>query len=225
MEITGAVEGYLKVIYNLQHRPGSDAGPVATSAVAARLGVARPSVSAMLARLEHDGLVRRHQPRGVTLTHAGTEAALRVVRRHRLLETLLFDRLGVPWDEVHEEAERLEHMVSERLEGYIDRSLGYPTHDPHGDPIPRPDEPVETLAALAAAPDGCRFSIRRVSDADPAVLRFLGEQGIRPGTTVTVVEHSPFDGPVWVTLADRDARLPLPPALARAVYGVPVQSN
>lgn len=219
MEITRAVEDYLKAIHNLQHPPGSDSGPIATSALATRLGVSRPSVSAMLARLETEGLVHRHQPRGVTLTTAGTETALRVVRRHRLLETLLHDRLGVPWDEVHAEAERLEHAVSERLESYIDRSLGYPTHDPHGDPIPRPGMAVEALTQLASVPAGSSFHIRRVSDADPAALRFLGNQGIRPGITITIVERAPFDGPVWVTLADPEVRLPLPPALARAVYG------
>jgi len=220
---TVAEEEYLQSLFWLQ-----EAGLPMTGANLSRaMQLSAPTVHEMVGRLEHDGYITRASDRAIAFTASGAEHAEGIVRRHRLIERFLTDILGVPWDEVHEEAERLEHVVSERLEGYIDRSLGYSHPGParRSHRIPRPDEPVETLAALASAPDGCRFSIRRVSDADPAVLRFLGEQDIRPGTTVTVVEHSPFDGPVWIALADRDARLPLPPALARAVYGVPVQSN
>lgn len=195
---TRAEEDYLKAIFALSVGPES----TTTSAIADRLEVAPPSVSAMLRRLESQSLVTRRGPRGLELTAAGTREALRVVRRHRLLETLLNRVLHVPWDEVHDEAERLEHALSERLEERIDRLLGFPAHDPHGDPIPprSGDHDERSGAPLASAPVGARFQVERVSDRDPAALRYLGGLAIRPGVTLTVLEHSPFGGPVWVEL-------------------------
>jgi len=221
VEITSAVEDYLKAIHNLAHPAGGSTREVSTSALAGRLGVAAPSASAMLGRLDRAGLTRR-QAGGVILTARGEAVALKVVRRHRLVETLLVQQLGVPWDEVHEEAERIEHAISDRLEGYLDRALGYPDHDPHGDPIPggnRPAEPVRPHVPLADVPAGSAFLVRRVSDADPAALRHLGEHGVRPGVRLTVVRHDPFAGPTWLRVDGMSASHPLPAQLAHAVFG------
>lgn len=226
MHISSAVEDYLKAIHNLAHPADGAVHPVTTSALAARLGVAAPSVSAMLARLDRAGLTTRLS-RTVELTAVGEAAALKVVRRHRLVETWLHQQLGVPWDEVHEEAERLEHAVSERLEGYLDRALGYPSHDPHGDPIPgsrRPAGEVGPRVALADAPAG-QLLIRRVVDADPAALRHLAEHGIRPGVVVTVLRHDPFSGPSWLQVPGSGGPHPLPAQLARQVFGDPQQGQ
>lgn len=210
-----ATEDYLKAIYNLAHL----GEPVTTSAVAHELGVSSPSVSAMLKRLEDGELLARPDSRTVTLTDSGERAALRVVRRHRLLETFLARVLDVPWDEVHAEAELLEHALSERLEERIDAALGHPTHDPHGDPIPPRDGPhVEVRGTpLEAAPSGVRFRVERVSDRDSAALRYLGELGVVPGAELVVEEQAPFGGPRWVRIgADRHA---LGAALTQLVHG------
>jgi DtxR family transcriptional regulator, Mn-dependent transcriptional regulator len=215
--VTDAAEDYLKAIFAL--RAGER--HATTTAIAERLGITAPSVSAMLKRLEADRLVRRPSPREIDLTPAGERAALRVVRRHRLLETFLFRVLDVPWDEVHDEAERLEHAVSERLEGRIDTLLGFPSRDPHGDPIPRGEGHDDRPGPdLAAAPAGTRVRVERVSDRDPEALRYLGELGIRPDAVLTVVEHAPFGGPTWVELNGR--RHALPPTLTHLVSANPV---
>jgi DtxR family Mn-dependent transcriptional regulator len=210
-----ATEDYLKVIYHVAHR----GQPVSTGLLASELGVSSPSVSAMLRRLEDGGLLLRSDSRSFRLTESGERAALRVVRRHRLLETFLNRMLGVPWDEVHAEAELLEHALSERLEERIDVVLGHPTHDPHGDPIPPRDGPHEEDwgAALDSAPTGCRFRVDRVSDRDSAALRYLGELGVFPGVVVDVEEQEPFGGPRWVRIAGR--RCPLGGPLTRLVHG------
>lgn len=193
-----ATEDYLKTIYHLTTR-----GEVVTTGQLAReLGVSSPSVSAMVKRLEDGELVDRPDPRSLRLTDTGERAALRVVRRHRLLETFLFRAAGVPWDEVHAEAELLEHALSERLEGRIDAALGHPTRDPHGDPIPprdgRHDEDWGT--PLNAVPPGSRFRVQRVSDRDSAALRHLGKLGIVPGAEIDVADQEPFGGPRWVVV-------------------------
>ncbi len=225
--MTSAVEDYLKAIYNLAYPADGAVHPVTTSALAQRLGVAAPSVSAMLARLDQAGLTMRRS-RTVELTALGEAAALKIVRRHRLVETLLHQNLGVPWDEIHEEAERLEHAISDRLEGYLDRALGYPTHDPHGDPIPGthptvgPDGPY---LALADAPPEHAFLVRRISDTDPAALRHLAEHGVMPRTVLTVLRHDPFGGPTWLHVPGRDGSHPLAAQLARDVFGDLVQTS
>jgi DtxR family Mn-dependent transcriptional regulator len=215
LKITAAVEDYLKTIYAL-----SAQGEVATtSTISGRLGIAPPSVSSMVKRLAEEDLVERPGPGRVTLTPHGEWHARRVVRRHRLLETFLAQSLGVPWDEVHAEAEVLEHALSDRLEDRIDALLGHPTHDPHGDPIPpkhgshdeRWGDPLE------AALPGTRFLVERVSDRDSEVLRYLADLGIRPGVTVTVEERAPFGGPLWVRVARRRHALGL--GLARLIHG------
>jgi len=226
VEITSAVEDYLKAIYNLAHPPGGSVHVVSTSALAERLGVAAPSVSAMLARTDNAGLTTRHA-RAVRLTVEGQALALTVVRRHRLVETMLYQQLGVPWDEVHEEAERMEHAISDRLEGYLDRALGYPTHDPHGDPIPsrrRPTEPEGRHLPLVDAPAGCSFLVRRVSDANPAVLRHLADHGVLPDVTLTVLRHDPFAGPTWIHIRGGVSEHALSAALAQDVFGEVVET-
>jgi len=192
-----AVEDYAKAIFTLQRRSGR---PVGTSALAERLGLSPASVTAMLKRMDGMGLVRYEPYRGVTLTPAGEAVALEVIRHHRLLESYLADALGMPWDRVHDEAEVLEHYISEELEERIASALGDPSRDPHGDPIP--DRELE-LAAERGTPlvelqpgDSATFS--RVSDSDPEMLRYLAERGIRPGTVLTVTERQPFGGPMFV---------------------------
>lgn len=210
-----AVEDYLKAIYHL--RTHGDA--VTTGLLAAELHVASPSVTAMVKRLEEGELVARAGSRELRLTGSGERAALRVVRRHRLLETFLANVLEVPWDEVHAEAEQLEHVLSDRLEERIDAALGHPTHDPHGDPIPPKHGPhVEGWGVgLDAVPPRSVFRIRRVSDRDSAALRHLGELGMRPGVVLTVERQDPFGGPLWVRIDDRSCPLGTP--LTRLVHG------
>ncbi|HWC11766.1 MAG TPA: metal-dependent transcriptional regulator [Acidimicrobiales bacterium] len=198
---TESVQDYLKAVYVLQ----SYGQEVTTSRIAARLGVAAPSVSAMVKKLVADGLARHAPYREVRLTEEGEAAALAVVRRHRLVESYLHDALGLRWDEIHDEAEILEHSVSERVVDAMDRALGHPSRDPHGDPIPPkrgrhrevPDEP------LAGVPIGARVRVERVSDQDAAVLRHLARLRVVPGAEVTVADHDPFGGPLWVRVGSR----------------------
>ncbi len=179
-DLTVAVQDYLKAIYALE----SEGQRVTTSALARRMGVSAPSTTAMTKRLAELGLVERLPYRGVALTDAGRRGALEVLRHHRLLERYLVDRLGLSLDEVHAEAELLEHALSEELEARIDAELGFPTHDPHGDPIPDRNLRVVRGAdrTLLDLEPGTRASISRVPDGDSALLRYLGELGIVPGS-------------------------------------------
>ena len=192
-----AVEDYAKAIYALANR---EEGPVGTSALAERLGVSPGTVTAMLKRMAEIGLVEHEPYHGVTLTADGRRVALEVIRHHRLLETFLSETLDVPWDRVHDEAEVLEHYISDDLEERIASALGDPSHDPHGDPIPGPaleladDESV----ALAELDAGQSATFTRVSDSDPEMLRHLDELGVRPGAIVRVREVEPFGGAVVV---------------------------
>jgi DtxR family transcriptional regulator, Mn-dependent transcriptional regulator len=215
VETTDAVEDYLKTIYRLS----TEGHDVTTGAIAERLGVSSPSVSAMVKRLVEGDLAERPGPREVRLTPGGEREALRVVRRHRLLETFLAQVLAVPWDEVHAEAEVLEHALSERLEQRIDAVLGHPTRDPHGDPIPPPDggHQEDWGAPMDSVEPGARFVVERVSDRDSAALRYLGELGIVPGVEVVVEAQAPFGGPLWVRVGDE--RHALGATLARSVHG------
>ena len=193
---SSAVEDYAKAIYALERRGGA----VTTNALAERLGVTAGSASGMVKRLGELGLVR-HQPyRGVSLTDDGRRVALEVMRHHRLLELYLVENLGVPWDRVHEEAEVLEHVLSDELEELIAAKLGDPTHDPHGDPIPTRELTIEEGAthALQTLEIGNRGTFTRVSDSDPEMLRFLADRGIAPGDRLEVVDKQPFEGPVFV---------------------------
>jgi len=196
-----AVQDYAKAIYALELREGE---AVSTNALADRLGVTAASASGMVKRLDELGLVE-HQPyRGVSLTENGRRVALEVMRHHRLLELYLVKSLGVPWDRVHQEAEVLEHVLSEELEELIAAKLGDPTHDPHGDPIPTRDLTIEegSTVSLQTLKVGDRGTFTRVSDSDPEMLRFLAERGIAPGDRLEVVEKQPFDGPLFVRFGD-----------------------
>ena len=197
MPVMSRSEDYLKTIYALVSR----GEPVTTSGLAHELGVSPPSVSAMAKRLHTEQLLQRPGG-GWVLTERGERAALRVIRRHRLVETFLARALGMGWDEVHAEAELLEHVLSDRLEERIDAALGHPTHDPHGDPIPpRHGQHTEAVGQpLDTAPPGCRFRVERVSDRDSAALRYLSALGIAPGVVVDVEEQEPFGGPRWVRI-------------------------
>ena len=195
-DLTVAVQDYLKAIYALE----SAGERVTTSALARRMGVSAPSATAMTKRLDELGLVERLPYRGVALTDTGRLGALEVVRHHRLLERYLVDRLGLSLDEVHAEAELLEHALSEELEAKIDEELGYPTHDPHGDPIP--DRSLRVVHAedrtLLDFEPGARASIARVPDDDSDLLRYLGDLGLVPGSDLELVDYAPFGGPVTV---------------------------
>jgi DtxR family transcriptional regulator, Mn-dependent transcriptional regulator len=195
-DFSPAVEDYAKAIYSLEHRSG---GAVGTTELADRLDVTPGSVSAMLRKLGELGLVTHVPYHGVQLTARGARVALEVIRHHRLLETYLAEQLGVPWDRVHDEAEVLEHVLSEELEALIAAKLGHPTHDPHGDPIPSPDLLLDEPATqpLDAVPVGTRGTFVRISDSDPAMLRYLDERGIAPGDEFEVVDRQPFDGPLF----------------------------
>lgn len=217
---TEAVEDYLRTIFKLAGR----GAPVTTSALATQLRVAPPTVSAMLKRLEASGLLTRSAARRVRLTPHGDRHATDVTRRHRLVETFLAQVLGLAWDEVHAEADALEHVISARLEDRIDTVLGYPTHDPHGDPIPprhggggRGGHIERWATPLAQAPAGSSFRVDRVADDDSAALRFLAERGVRPGTVLEVVTHEPFGGPLWVRVAGHSHALG--PVLTEAIHG------
>ena len=195
-KLTHAIEDYLKAIFALEARSER----ATTSIVAEALGISAPSVSGMIKRLATLGLVEYEPYHGVVLTDAGRRVALEVVRHHRLLERYLAEALQVPLDRVHDEADRLEHSLSEELEERIDELLGYPTHDPHGHPIPDRElnidrSPVRALAELAP---GDSATICRVPDGDAELLRYLASLELVPGKGVQVRSHAPFEGPVTV---------------------------
>src|SRR5947207_421555 len=193
---SSAIEDYAKAIYALA---GEHEGPVSNNAIAERLHVTPASASAMVKRFDEPGLARHVPSRGVELTKKGSQLALEVLRHHRLLELYLAESLGVPWDRVHDEAEILEHVLSEELEELIAAKLGDPTRDPHGDPIPTregrmPAAHTVSLQALAAGDCG---TFVRISDSDPEMLRYLAARGIAPGDDFEIVDKQPFDGPVF----------------------------
>ncbi len=198
-EFSSAVEDYAKAIYALQSRCD---GTVTNTALSERLNVTAASASGMVKKMGEHGLVTHVPYRGVQLTDAGERVALEVLRHHRLLELYLAESLGVPWDRVHDEAEVLEHVLSEDLEALIAAKLGNPTHDPHGDPIPSADlvMPEEPTASLAELEPGAEGTFVRVSDADPEMLRYLAGRGIAPGDELRVEDKQPFGGPLFVTI-------------------------
>ncbi len=196
--LTRSVEDYLKVIYHLS----SQGGFATTSDIAAMLEVAPPSVSGMVKRLSETGLIEHVPYRGVQLTQQGRRAALRMIRRHRILETYLTQQLGYDWGGVHAEAERLEHAVSDGLIERMADALGAPRYDPHGAPIPTAGGEIEEteLLSLAVAPVGAELELREVSTQDPERLSFFAEQGLVPGVRLTVTDRQPFNGPTTVRL-------------------------
>jgi len=202
LDVSQAVQDYAKAIWSLHRRSGE---AVSTSAIAERLGVSAASASATVKRLETMGLVEREPYRGVALTPGGERVALEAIRHHRLLELYLAEALGMSWDLVHEEAEVLEHAISPALSELIAEKLGHPTRDPHGDPIPGPDgafeeKPTRSLAELEPGQSG---TLVRVSDSDPAMLRYLADRGISPGDRFEVVDKQPFEGPISVRFGER----------------------
>ncbi len=203
--LTRSVEDYLKVIYHLS----SQGGFAATSDIAAMLDVAPPSVSGMVKRLSETGLIEHVPYRGVQLTQQGRRAALRMIRRHRILETYLTQQLGYDWGGVHVEAERLEHAVSDGLIERMAGTLGDPRYDPHGAPIPTAAGDIEEteLVSLAEAPVGAELELREVGTQDPARLSFFAEQGLVPGIRLRVTDRQPFNGPTTVRLEGEEVRV------------------
>ncbi len=212
--ITPVVEDYLKAIYSLRQTGES----VRTAALAARLNVKPPTVTAMLKTLADLNLIRYEPYRGVELTDAGEQIALEVVRHHRLIELYLVEALGFSWDEVHDEAEVLEHFISEKLEARIAEYLGNPTHDPHGDPIPNLDGtlPGTTTHTLADFSPGAReIRVVRVRDQNADRLRYLAEIGLVPQSIIKIVAVEPFDGPVTIQIGKK--KIALDRGLARLI--------
>jgi DtxR family Mn-dependent transcriptional regulator len=217
LEVSSAVQDYAKAIYTLERRADGEA--VSTNALAERLGVSAASASGMVKKLDGLGLVAHVPYKGVVLTERGQKIALEVLRHHRLLERFLAEELGMPWDRVHDEAEALEHVLSEELEELIAAKLGHPTVDCHGDPIPTADlvlvEPeTEAIDALEIGDVGVFV---RVSDADPEMLRYLRQRGIALGDQVEIVDKQPFGGPVFARFGDADEIHPLGGRLAAAM--------
>jgi DtxR family Mn-dependent transcriptional regulator len=213
-----AVQDYLKAIYQLGEAAETD-GPVTTSQVSEALSVTTASASNMLKKLDAMGYVIQEKRQGVELTAAGRGAALEVIRRHRLLETFLATRLGMSWDEVHREAEVLEHHVSGALADRIAEALGHPERDPHGHPIPTSAGDVVVIPSrrLSEVADGSSAVVGRVDDRDDALLRYLAERGLVPDVHVEVLSHAPFGGPISVRVGD-DRVVDVPPAAAHAVH-------
>ncbi|HTE44592.1 MAG TPA: metal-dependent transcriptional regulator [Gemmatimonadaceae bacterium] len=218
-ELTAPVEDYLKVIFELE----AGVGIAGTNEIAAELGVAAPSVSGMIRRLADNGLIAHERYRGVRLTKAGRRAALKTIRRHRIIESYLTSALGYPWDRVHDEAERLEHAASDELIDRMAAAIGEPTTDPHGAPIPTregtlDEPPVVPLAAIAA---GKRVRVQRVGDRNAEQLRYLAELGITPGQKIEVLTRAPFDGPISL----RVGRVvqSIGPALANQILVTPIR--
>jgi DtxR family Mn-dependent transcriptional regulator len=202
MELTDAIQDYLKEIYKLE----AAGERVTTSALAGELGISAPSVTSMLKKLAGLGLVEHERYRGARLTRKGERVALEVIRHHRLLEQYLSQTLGLPIDALHDEADRLEHALSEELEAHIDRTLGYPTRDPHGDPIPGPDLKVVVTKAmpLSSLEPGAKATVERIPDGDGELLRYLSELKLIPGNRVEVKGSAPFEGPLTVRVGGEE---------------------
>ena len=214
VSISHAMEDYLKAIYQLATRPER----VTTSEVARHMGCTPASVTNMLQKLSGLTLVEYAPYQGVVLTETGTRIALQVIRHHRLIELYLSEVLGFSWDKVHEEAERLEHVISEEFEEKIDAVLGHPKLDPHGDPIPTKDGRIDTddFEPLWEAPPGSEARVMRVSDRDPEALRYLASLGIYPDVVLEVGEKAPFNGPLQVVM--NGSQHALSEELSRQIY-------
>ncbi len=218
-ELSRAEQDYLKAIHHLLRKEGGDL--VGTVVLAKWLGVSAASVTSMVKKLADGGLVTYSPYQGVALTAAGERAALEMLRHHRLLETFLNQQLGMEWHEVHAEADRLEHAISEELEARIDAALGYPKTDPHGAPIPTKDGQLHAPATttLWAAQPGTVVQIAEVEDEDPALLTHLAELALTPGALVDIVQKGPFGGPLFVRVAGQEHALG--ELVAQAILVVP----
>lgn len=215
MGLSQSVEDYLKVIYVLE----SEGEGTTTTNIANALDVSSASVTNMLKRLAKMNLLEYESYKGAKLTDAGNKIALEILRHHRLLELYLKEVMGYSWDEVHDEAEKLEHHISEQFEDRIAELLNHPTHDPHGDPIPSKDGIMPTMAQLSIseAEENTPYIIGRVKDQDPELLRYLEKIGVLPGSKIEVIEKAPFDGPVKIRLEDNIEQM-LGQAVASEVY-------
>ncbi|HEY5218654.1 MAG TPA: metal-dependent transcriptional regulator [Gemmatimonadaceae bacterium] len=219
--LTAPVEDYLKAIYELE-RSGNAAG---TNEIAAALRIAPASVSGMVRRLAEQGWIEHEPYRGARLTDQGRRAALRTLRRHRVIESYLARALGYPWDRVHGEAELLEHAVSDELVDRMAAAIGEPETDPHGAPIPARDGTMDErrLSSLDDLPPGAKVRVQRVEDNDPERLRYLAELGIRPGARVTVGARAPFGGPIALLVGRTERQVG--PELARHVLVAPIATT
>lgn len=216
LPVTPAITAYLRTVFLL--REGGN--PVPTMQIAQELGISGPSVTNMVKRLDELKMLRHARYHGVVLTTAGERVALEVLRHHRLLEMYLAESLGFPWDEVHEEAERLEHLLSDNLERRIDHALGHPTFDPHGAPIPTADGHMPALSdrRLSDMAVGDVATVEQVSDRDPEQLRYLGSLGLVPGQRLELRERLPFEGPIRLLIGEHEHLIGAP--LARIVHVV-----
>lgn len=219
--ITKAIEDYLKIIYKLSETKGK----VTTNAISERLGISQASVTGMLKKLSELKLIRYTPYYGVELSQAGKKIALEVIRHHRLLELYLAEALGFTWDKVHEEAERLEHVISEEFEEKMAEFLGHPSTDPHGAPIPSKDGAIEkrSLIPLSKIEAGNRVEIKQVSDRDPEMLRYLGKIGIYPEVVIDVLEKVPFGGSLLVQVGKNKHYLG--EGLTNNIFVEPIKSN
>jgi DtxR family transcriptional regulator, Mn-dependent transcriptional regulator len=204
-DLTAVAQDYLKVIWTAQEWSREK---VSTKMLADRIGVSASTASESIRKLADQGLVDHEKYGAVTLTEAGRNAALGMVRRHRLMETFLVRMLGYSWDEVHDEAEVLEHAVSDRMLDRIDAKLGYPKRDPHGDPIPAADGHVPTPDArqLSVCEDGDTGTVARISDADPEMLRYFDSVGITLDSRLMVLARRDFAGMISVAIKSADAK-------------------
>ena len=216
--LTGPVEDYLKAIYEI----GRGSVSVATNDIAQKLSLTAASVSGMVRRLADQGLLSYERYRGVTLTDSGRRAALRTIRRHRVIESYLSQALDYPWDRVHDEAERLEHAASDELVNRMATAIGEPVVDPHGAPIPSREGTMDETVhlSLAQLDEGRGARVVQVSDDDPEMLRYLGDLSIVPGSEIVVLSKAPYEGPI--TLGVSGKRLSIGPALAAQVRVVPL---
>lgn len=203
MALSQAVEDYIKAIYILET---DSEGGVSTTKIAEALEISSASVTNMIKKLAKMGLVRYESYYGTELTESGNKIALEIIRHHRLLELYLKEVMGYSWDEVHDEAEKLEHHISERFEDTIAELLNHPTHDPHGDPIPSKDGVMPEIAnePLTDAEIGEKLMLGRVANQDPELLRYLEEIGLIPGIVFEVIKKAPFKGPVTVKVDGKE---------------------
>jgi DtxR family Mn-dependent transcriptional regulator len=199
---TESIEDYLKAIYEIQ----KESGKVSTNSLSEKLNVAPASVTSMMKKLSEKKLIAHKRYQGVKLTKAGLKISLEVIRHHRLIELYLAEALGVPWDQVHEEAEKWEHVLSEDLEDRMDAALGYPTRDPHGAPIPTREGTILELDSvpLADLTPGQSAVVDEVSDHDPDLLRYVGKMGLYPKAKFEVVSIEPFNGPIKIKVEDSE---------------------
>ncbi len=217
---TEAVEDFLKMVYKLQRQHD----PVPTSVLASELGIKPPSVTEMAKKLAEHGLLEYEKYKGLRLTDAGRRIALEVIRHHRLIEMYLTEALGYSWDEVHEEADRLEHVISEQFEARIAAALGHPNHDPHGDPIPALDGtlPRREAISLAESASDIPTLVFRITDQSPDLLRYLAHLGLIPGARVVVTAREPFAGPIHLLV--EDSKAVIAHEVAEHIFVIPMAS-